>query len=253
MNTRLKILNIWVDPVDDEEALSRVKKFIQWGNRPHSVFASNPEKNFTIPKDALLYDTFKEADLLIPDGIGIVLAVRILYGLKLVRVPGVALMGDICRLAAREGTKVFVYGAREKVNRRAVELLKYSYPSLIISGRSNGFVKDSEMPYLIDQINGSRAEILFLALGSPKQEKWFANYKNSLEYVKVCQGIGGTLDVIAGNVKRAPEIWQKYSLEWLYRLISEPKRLKKQRVLPVFAAMVLIARLRNLARSNRRL
>jgi len=98
------------------------------------------------------------------------------------------------------------------------------------------------MPELIKLINGSHAEILFLALGSPKQEKWFATYKDMLKHVRVCQGFGGTLDVIAGNVKRAPVIWQKLGLEWLYRLISEPKRIKRQWVLPLFAAMAVYSR-----------
>jgi len=81
-------------------------------------------------------------------------------------------------------------------------------------------------------------------VNSAAVEKWFAAYKHALKNVKVCQGIGGTLDTIAGNVKRAPKIWLKLSLEWLYRLISEPKRIKRQRVLPVFAAMVLIAKIK---------
>jgi N-acetylglucosaminyldiphosphoundecaprenol N-acetyl-beta-D-mannosaminyltransferase len=100
------------------------------------------------------------------------------------------------------------------------------------------------MPGLISHINDSQAEILFLALGSPRQEKWFVTYGNYLKNVKVCQGIGGSLDVIAGNVKRAPMIWQKCSLEWLYRLISEPKRIHRQKVLPIFAVMVLLSKLR---------
>ena len=95
------------------------------------------------------------------------------------------------------------------------------------------------MPALIDCINESRAEVLFLGLGSPKQENWFAEYHRQLKYVKVCQCIGGTLDTIAGNVKRAPEIWQKSSLEWLYRLIIQPSRIKRQMILPFFVFEVL--------------
>lgn len=242
---RLSILNIWVDPVSKEEAIGKVKSFLKWGNRPHSIFASNPEKNFSVPKDPLLYETFKDADLLLPDGIGIVLAARILYGARLARVPGSEFIFDICELAAEQGRKVFIYGAKEEVNRAATEALKRRYAGLEISGRSNGYVKDEEMPDLINRINKSEAEILFLALGSPKQEKWFAAYKHALKNVKVCQGIGGTLDTIAGNVKRAPKIWLNLSLEWLYRLISEPKRIKRQKVLPIFAAMVLIAKLKS--------
>jgi N-acetylglucosaminyldiphosphoundecaprenol N-acetyl-beta-D-mannosaminyltransferase len=245
LKKRLNILNIWVDSVNKAEALDRVKSFLENGKRPHSVFAANPEKNFSVPIDSLLYEAYRESDLLLPDGIGIVAAARILYGAKVTRVPGSEFIYDICNLAAREGYGVFVYGASEKVNKASVEKLKNRYPSVQIVGRSNGYVKNEEMPDLINRINKSKAEILFLALGSPKQEKWFAAYKHALKNVKVCQGIGGTLDTIAGNVKRAPKIWLSLSLEWLYRLISEPKRIKRQKVLPIFAAMVLIAKMKS--------
>jgi N-acetylglucosaminyldiphosphoundecaprenol N-acetyl-beta-D-mannosaminyltransferase len=244
MNTRLDILNIWVDPVDRKGAIQRVRSFLEKDTRPHVVIASNPEKNFSVPKDAVLYHTFKNADLLIPDGIGVVMAARILYGVNIKRVPGSEFIFDICEIAANGSYKVFIYGAKEDVNRRAVEELNIRYPGLNIVGRDNGYVKESEMLDLIDRINMSKAEILFLALGSPRQEKWYATYKNRLQHVKVVQGVGGTLDTIAGTVKRAPEIWCKFQLEWLYRLIMEPKRISRQKVLPLFAAMVLIAKLK---------
>ena len=250
LDRRLKILNIWVDPVTKDESLRKVRGFLKSGDRPHSIFATNPEKNFSVPKDSLLYETFKKADLLIPDGIGMVLAARILYGAKLTRVPGVELMENICELAAQEGKKIFIYGAKEEVNKSAVEKLKRTYPKLDIAGRSNGYVRENEMTDLIDRINKSEAEILFLALGSPMQEKWFAAHKHALRNVRVCQGIGGTLDTIVGNVKRAPEIWRRSNTEWLYRLITEPKRIKRQKVLPLFAFMVLFEKTKALLRST---
>jgi len=243
LNDRLDILNIWVDPVNMDQALARVKQFIEQGERPHSIFAVNPEKEFSIPKDPVLYEIFKTADLLIPDGIGIVCAARILHGVRLSRVPGADLMVKICELAAAENYRIFIYGANEEVNQAASQALVRRYPGLNIVGRSNGFVKDENMPELIAKINASRAQILFLALGSPKQEKWFATYKDQLSSVRVCQGIGGTLDTIAGKVKRAPQLWQRCGAEWLYRLLKEPKRLKRQNVLPVFAAVVIFAKL----------
>jgi N-acetylglucosaminyldiphosphoundecaprenol N-acetyl-beta-D-mannosaminyltransferase len=245
LKNRLDILNIWVDPVNREEALGRVESFLERGDRPHSVFAANPEKNFSVPKDPVLYKTYKEADLLLPDGIGIVLAARVLHGARLARVPGSEFIYDICDLAARKGYGVFIYGAKEEVNRASAEKLQKRYPTLRIAGRSNGYVKEADMGGLIDKINRSGAQILFLALGSPKQEKWFATHKAELKTVRVCQGVGGTLDTIAGTVKRAPEFSQRLSLEWFYRLISEPKRIKRQKVLPLFAAMVLRERLRS--------
>jgi len=237
---RLSILNIWVDPVTREEAVTRVCEMLQHGDKPHFIFASNPEKNFSVPKDPVLYTAFKNADLLIPDGIGIVLAARILYGLKLTRLPGADFFMDICRLAEKEHYGVFIYGAKEEVNKKAASELQGRYPNLNIAGRSNGYVPQERMPELVDKINNSKAQILFLALGSPMQEKWLATYKNSLRHVRVCQGVGGTLDTIAGTVKRAPIAWQQMNLEWLYRLIEEPKRIQRQKLLPLFAALVLL-------------
>jgi N-acetylglucosaminyldiphosphoundecaprenol N-acetyl-beta-D-mannosaminyltransferase len=240
----LKILDLWVDPLTRGECLERVKGYLQEGGRVHTIFAVNPEKNFAARKDVSLRHTLKSADLLIPDGIGVVLAAKILHGAKLSRVPGVEFIEEICALAARKGHKVFVYGAREAVNKKAVEILKGRHPGLYIVGRFHGYVKEEEMGSLVEKINASGAEILFLALGSPKQENWISAHKDGLKTVKVCQGIGGTLDTIAGQVKRAPKIWCRLSAEWLYRLISEPRRIKRQKVLPIFAVMIGIEKLR---------
>jgi len=244
LTERLHILDVWVDPVNMAGALERVDEFVTKGKKPHAIFAVNPEKTFSVTKDSDLYESFREAELLIPDGIGVVLAARLLHGAKLSRVPGVELMDNICSLAARKGYKVFFYGAKEEISRTSIEKLQVRYPELQIAGRANGYVKEEEMPALIKQINESQADILFLALGSPRQEKWFTTHKGSLASVKVCQGIGGTLDTIAGTVKRAPKLWCDANAEWLYRLLSEPKRIKRQKVLPVFAYQVLLAKAR---------
>ncbi len=239
MKERLKILDIWVDPVDRGETIKRIRGFLG-GKKPSCIFAANPEKNFSVPKDPELYEVFKSADLLIPDGIGIVLAARLLHGAKLNRVPGVDLMKDICRLAERTSKSIFLYGAREAVNKSAAARLQLEFPKLHIAGRSDGYVPESQMSELVRRINDSGAAILFLALGSPKQEKWFASHASKLKHVRVCQGIGGTLDTIAGTVKRAPAIWQHFSMEWLYRLLSDPRRICRQKVLPLFAFKMLI-------------
>jgi N-acetylglucosaminyldiphosphoundecaprenol N-acetyl-beta-D-mannosaminyltransferase len=220
-------------------AQEKVCHFLKYGNRVHSIFASNPEKSFSLPKDPQLLETFKNADLLLADGIGIVWAARILYGAKLDRVPGAEFIFDICDLAAKEGYGIFIYGAKEETNKKAVNKLRKQFKDLKVVGRSNGYVSQSGMPNLLDFINKSGAKILFLALGSPKQEKWFETYNCQLKHVRLCQCIGGTLDTIAGNVKRAPEFWQRFSLEWLYRLIIQPTRIKRQKILPLFVLAVL--------------
>jgi N-acetylglucosaminyldiphosphoundecaprenol N-acetyl-beta-D-mannosaminyltransferase len=246
LSQRLSILDIWVDPVYRFEAINRVEGFLQKGERPYTVFASNPEKHFSVPKDPVLYETFKNADLLLPDGIGVVWAAKFLFGARLERIPGSEFIFDICRLAEKNECGVFIYGAKEESNRAAVNRLKKQFHHLKIAGRCNGYISAPEMPALINRINKSRAEVLFLALGSPKQENWFAKYHRKLKYIKVCQCIGGTLDTISGDVKRAPEIWQKSSLEWFYRLINQPKRIGRQKVLPVFVLSVLLAKAKQL-------
>jgi N-acetylglucosaminyldiphosphoundecaprenol N-acetyl-beta-D-mannosaminyltransferase len=245
LRKRLKILDIWVDPVDHKQAINCVSGFLG-GQKPCCIFSVNPEKNFSVPKDPELYEVFKNAELLIPDGIGIVLAARLLHGVTLNRLPGVDFMKQICSLAEQESKSVFLYGAREAVNEAAAKRLQFEFPKLHIAGRSSGYVPESQMAELIRKINDSGASVLFLALGSPRQEKWFASHAADLKTVRVCQGIGGTLDTIAGTVKRAPAIWQHFSLEWLYRLLSEPKRIGRQKVLPIFILRVLLA----MAKSN---
>jgi N-acetylglucosaminyldiphosphoundecaprenol N-acetyl-beta-D-mannosaminyltransferase len=246
LKARLNILDIWVDPVDRYEAINRVEEFIRKGTRPHAVFAANPEKNFSVPKDPTLYEAFKNADLLLPDGVGIVWAARILCGARLERIPGAEFIFDICRIAAKNGSGIFIFGATEDSNKAAVDRLKRQFQDLKVVGRCNGYLSKAEMPALINCINESRAEVLFLGLGSPKQENWFAEYRRELKYIKVCQCIGGSLDTIAGKVKRAPEIWQKFSLEWLYRLITQPGRIRRQKILPLFAFAVFRMKLRYL-------
>ena len=241
---RLNILDIWVDNVDEQKALEQAATFLRATGGPKAIFASNPEKQFLVSKNPLLYQAYREAGLLLPDGIGMVLPARILHKAKLQRVPGSEFIFGLCGLASREGKGIFVYGSREEVNQNAIRKLKKRFPDLIVSGRQNGYIPDSEMPSLIRRINESKAAILFLALGSPKQEVWFAKYKHELKTVRVCQGVGGTLDTIAGYVRRAPAAWCRLNLEWLYRLLREPQRIKRQKMLPVFAAMVFQEALR---------
>ena len=144
---------------------------------------------------------------------------RWLLGLPARRVAGAELMPGICRLARDRGWRVFVYGSREAVNREAVRRLKERFPRLAVAGRCNGYIAEAEMPRLVQEINDSAADILFVALGSPKQEQWMAQWLPHVR-VKICQGIGGTLDTIVGNVRRAPWLFRVAGLEWFYRLLN---------------------------------
>ena len=246
---RKPVLRIWVDELDMDKALQKVEYMLEHGNRPQTILAVNPEKEFSVPKDSELHELFKKSDLLIPDGIGIVLGARVLHGAQISRVPGCDLMQSICGLAAEKKIPVYFYGAKEEINKEAVEEVKRRYPGIDVAGRSNGYVPPDQMEELVQEINNSGAKILFVALGSPRQEKWMLENLDKLTKVRICQGIGGTLDILSGNIKRAPEMYCKLGLEWLYRLIREPKRWKRQSCYPVFAAKVMISKMSPRGRS----
>ena len=207
------------------------------------ILAMNPEKVFALRANPFLRNFFEQATLVIPDGIGIVKALRFLYGVKVSRVPGADLMQNICREAPLHGWRLFIYGASEKVNAEACKILERRYPGIRIAGRANGFVPPERMEDLVTHINTSGANILFVALGSPKQEEWMAAYAGRLTTVKLCQGIGGTLDTIAGTVKRAPLFWQQMGLEWFYRLLKQPSRFGRQLKLLLFVREIIGAKL----------
>jgi N-acetylglucosaminyldiphosphoundecaprenol N-acetyl-beta-D-mannosaminyltransferase len=184
----------------------------------------------------------RSAGLLIPDGIGVVLAARLLGLCSMERVPGAELMPAICELAADKGYRVFLFGASPEVNHRTREVLTDEYPGIQIVGNQDGYITEEGMAGLIEHINSARTQILFIALGSPKQELWMEEYLPQLD-IRVCQGVGGTFDVIAGHVRRAPLIFRRMHLEWFYRLVTNPQRLLRQSALPRFMFQVLKAKL----------
>lgn len=224
----MRILNTPVDAVDMAGALTFIADAVKERNSAGAILAVNPEKVFVIREDAFLRDFFENATLLIPDGIGIVRAMRILYGKRIARCPGADLMQNICREAPERGYRLFLFGSSEEVNAKACEILRERYPGIRIVGRSNGFVKSEEMDGLVRQINESGAEILFVGMGSPRQEKWMSEYASKLTTVKLCQGIGGTLDTIVGTIRRAPRFLQEAGMEWFYRLLCQPSRFRRQ-------------------------
>ena len=242
MLKRVQVLGVPVDDVTMTSALAWVDSKIGSRGR-HAILAVNPEKVLKIRSSDKLRLLFSNASLLIPDGIGVVMAAHLLGLAKMGRVPGCELMPLICEIAARRGTKVFVLGATAETNDQAVAALKAKFPSLRVAGSQDGYTPESAMPALIERINVSGADILFVALGSPRQELWMEEHLPSLN-VSLCQGIGGTLDVLAGHVTRAPAFFRRMNLEWAYRLASQPKRLLRQTALPRFAAMVLSAWMR---------
>jgi len=234
---RIKILGVPVDCVTMDEAVDWAESVIH-GHQPCTVLAVNPEKIIRAQHDRELLDRLRSADLLIPDGVGVVVAARLLGLGYAERVPGSELMPKLCERAASKGYTVFLFGATTEVNPQAVAVLRDRYPGIRIVGSQHGYVKVEEMSALIARINECQPDLLFVALGSPHQELWISRYLPQLK-VKVCQGVGGTFDVIAGRVRRAPKFFRSLHLEWFYRLASNPSRLRRQKALPIFAYRIL--------------
>lgn len=243
---RIEILGVPVDVVDEETCISTVDRCIAQ-REACSIAAVNPEKVMRASKDNALLEALKNATLLIPDGIGVVLAARFLGLARMERVAGSDLMPQLCKHAAKKGYPIYLFGASEEVNDRAVEVLRDKYPGLEIAGHQNGFVSDDQLPTAIEKIRESGANILFLGLGSPKQENWVNQHFLATE-VPVCQCVGGTFDVIAGKVRRAPVLWQRLGFEWAYRLVRQPSRLLRQMALVVFFIEILRAKFRTCCR-----
>ena len=233
---RIEILGAPVDCVDMEQSLQVVDAMIK-GDCAKTLIAVNPEKIIKAQTDPHLLRFLQNAGLLIPDGIGAVAAARILNGVVLSRVPGAELMPAICERSVKKGYKLFLLGANPEVNSRAVAVLNKRYPGINIVGSQHGYYSENEITEIIMKINDSLADVLFIALGSPSQELWMEKYLPQLN-VKVCQGVGGTFDVITGNIKRAPLLFRKLNLEWFYRLVSQPNRLLRQTALPKFVYLV---------------
>jgi N-acetylglucosaminyldiphosphoundecaprenol N-acetyl-beta-D-mannosaminyltransferase len=238
MPARIDLLGVPVDCVDMGQAVDFLAGHAATGTGCATVFAVNPEKVMKARTDADLRALLASATLLIPDGIGVVLAARWLGLGRFGRVPGSELMPNLCARAAAEGYGVFLFGGRPEVNDEAAAALVQRFPDLKIAGRQHGYVEDKDMPALIRRINDSGAAMLFVALGSPRQEAWMHRYAPELG-VKVAQGVGGTFDVIAGRVNRAPPLFLRLNLEWFYRLMREPRRVWRQRALVKFAWCVL--------------
>ncbi|RFU69550.1 glycosyltransferase [Peribacillus saganii] len=227
-----------VSALSYDEILADLKNRMQQDLKS-TIIAVNPEKVIKAEQSNELRELINSATYQIPDGIGVLLASKLKGGRITSRVTGVDMMERLLGFAAKEGYRVFLYGAKEEVVSKARENIIAKYPGITIAGYENGYVQDPDQ--VINKINEAKADILFVAMGSPKQELWIREHMNKMG-VKVFQGVGGSFDVFAGHVKRAPLFFRKLGLEWLYRLLKEPKRLKRQLALPRFLLKVLFSR-----------
>lgn len=225
-----QVMTIAFDNITMEEAVGTAMGYIAARSRcrvvtPNAEFALEAKKNLRFLK------ILNTSQLVLADGISVVLASKIIGDPMQGRVTGVGFAQALAAAMAKEGKSLYLLGAKPGVAEQAAEKLLETYPGLKIAGTHDGYFKE-EGP-VVDAINAAKPDALLVCLGAPKQEYFMEEHDSELE-VPVMAGLGGSMDVLAGNVQRAPEFFQKYGLEWLYRLCKEPKRWKRMIKLPLY-------------------
>ena len=210
-------------------------------NKKTAIFTPNSEMIYRAARSKSLFDLLSSADLLFPDGIGSHIGMKLFGNPSFEKTTGIDLAERIMKKAECEGYKLFLLGAKDTIASKATKILKSKHKKLDICGYHHGYFDKNgqENQEVIEKINSSGADILFVCLGFPEQEKWISSNLSSLSTVKLAIGLGGSIDVWSGNTKRAPNFISKIGLEWLWRIAKEPKRLKRVVFLVGFILLVL--------------
>lgn len=228
--SRIKLLNTEVDNLTMKEAVQRIEQLIL-DKKTSYVVTPNVDHIVKLENDIEFQKVYKEADLILTDGMPLIWISRIKKNPIKEKVSGSDLFPEVCKLASEKGYKIFLLGAADGVAARAAENLKKKYDKLNIVGTyspSFGFEKkDKEIQEIIKMINDAKPDILAVGLGAPKQEKFLYKYKEKLN-VPISLAIGASIDFEAGNINRAPKWMQNIGLEWFYRLCKEPRRMAKR-------------------------
>jgi N-acetylglucosaminyldiphosphoundecaprenol N-acetyl-beta-D-mannosaminyltransferase len=233
------VLGVDVDRLDMRETVARCRELVESGG-PAQHVCVNAAKVVALQRDERLREIVAGCELVSADGQAVVWAARLLRQPLPERVAGIDLMRELLALAEREGWRVYFLGARPEVLERAVERIRERHPGLVVTGRRDGYFAGGEEADLCDEIRAARPHLLFVAMSSPRKEYWLGEHARSLG-VPLSMGVGGALDVEAGIVRRAPGWMQRAGLEWLFRLLQDPRRLLRRYVVgnARFLALVL--------------
>ena len=231
---RIDVLGVGFDNVTMDEAVGRAMDFLA-EEGTHYVATPNPEIVEVCRENPAARAAVNGADLVLPDGIGVIKGAAMLGTPLRERVPGIEFAARLMARMAEEGRSLFLLGAKPGVAEEAARRLTVQYPGLRIAGTHDGYFQD-DAP-VIEAIRRSGAEAVFVCLGAPKQELWMAKNGAATGARLLC-GLGGSLDIFAGNVERAPQFWREHGLEWLYRLCREPRRIGRMMKLPLFLVHV---------------
>jgi N-acetylglucosaminyldiphosphoundecaprenol N-acetyl-beta-D-mannosaminyltransferase len=223
---RIKILNAYVDKVSLNEVKEEIFNAIEKREKKHIVYL-NGLKIYEINKNPLIKKAIDEAEFILADGVPLVWVSKLFNNPLPGRVSGTDLFELLLEECEKRSRSVYFLGSREQVLLKMIDYIKEKHPKLRIAGYRNGYFTDIDDERIINEINASKADVLFIGISSPKKEVWANKHKNRIT-VPIIKGVGGSFDVLAGTVSRAPKWMQECGLEWLHRVIKEPKRMLKR-------------------------
>lgn len=229
------ILGVLVDRNNFSEALEKAKQYLN-SDKAHAIYTPNPEIIMKAYRDSAYMEVLNRADMVVPDGIGVVYGSKILGRPVRERVAGYDLSCALLSFGAETGKKVYLFGGKPGVAEQAAMKIHENYPGIAVVGTNHGY--HNTYDHIADEIAACGADIVLVCLGAPKQEFWIDQNKDRTG-AKILIGAGGSLDVFAGTVKRAPLFFRKLNLEWFYRLLKQPSRAGRMLDLPRFAIKVL--------------
>ena len=237
---KIDVMGLKFDSMTMNEALSRAEALLR-GEKAAYVVTPNAEIAYEALHDVQLREMLNGADLMLPDGAGVVLASKLLRTPVKQKVAGVDFAAGLLGILERNGQSLYLLGGKTGIGELAAQKMLEAHPQLRIAGIADGYFQD-EAP-VIAKINASGADALFVCLGAPKQERFMVQHQQEL-HVHLMAGLGGSLDAFAGTVQRAPAWMIRLNLEWLYRLIREPKRFRRMLRLPKYLWAVMLKRIR---------
>ncbi|MCY9695419.1 WecB/TagA/CpsF family glycosyltransferase [Paenibacillus alginolyticus] len=234
---KVRIYGVPISKMSMDQTVAYLTNVIEQ-RQPHQVITANPIMVMAAQEDPAYLSMMQRAELIVPDGTGVVWAAKYVGEPVVERVPGYDLIHELMKVGESKGWKVYLLGASNEVIQAAAEKLRTTYPGIKLVGVRDGYFKDEQDAEVIQDILDAAPDILLVGRSAANQEPWIGKYKQQIG-VPVMMGVGGSFDVLSGKLKRAPVLFQKLRLEWFYRLMQEPWRYKRMLLLPKFALKVM--------------
>ncbi|UJF33253.1 WecB/TagA/CpsF family glycosyltransferase [Paenibacillus hexagrammi] len=234
---KIRIYGVPISKMDMKQTVAYLTQAIEQ-KIPHQIITANPIMVMAALEDPAYMSMMKQAELIVPDGAGVVWAAGYVGEHVAERVAGYDLLHQLMKVGEPKGWKVYLLGASREVIEAAADRLRALYPGIQLVGVRDGYFNNQQDEEVLREIEQAAPDLLFVGRSAANQEPWIAKYKNRLE-IPVMMGVGGSFDVLSGKLKRAPILFQKLRLEWFYRLLQEPWRYKRMLILPKFAVKVI--------------